>query len=203
MNNWILYSLLKNNNVNIDSVVAAAVAKIVGNADTSFDTLEEIAAWIEAHPESVAAINKEIQNIKTQLENIELTPGPAGATPEIGNNGNWIIAGVDTGITALGTVISSTRINEQGHLIISFTDGSEFDAGNVTGEQGPQGIQGKPFTIAKTYSSIEEMNNDFYNEAIDSGAFVIIVSETNDEDNAKLYVKGETSYTYVVDLSGM
>lgn len=45
--------------------IAKEVAKIINdNDDASVNTLEEIAAWIAAHPESVAAINKEISDLK-------------------------------------------------------------------------------------------------------------------------------------------
>lgn len=77
------------------------------------------------------------------------------------------------------------------------------------GEPGPQGIKGdtgadgKPFSVAKTYATIEEMNNDYDNPDIEVGAFVMIVNDTNTEDNAKLYSKGQTDYTFIVDLSGM
>lgn len=46
-------------------IAAAEVAKIINDNDnTSINTLEEIAAWIADHPESVAAINKEISDVK-------------------------------------------------------------------------------------------------------------------------------------------
>ena len=41
--------------------IADAVAGIVGGADASYDTLKEIADWIKAHPESVAALNTSIE----------------------------------------------------------------------------------------------------------------------------------------------
>ena len=40
--------------------IANAVASIVDGADSSYDTLKEIAAWIAAHPESVAELNAAI-----------------------------------------------------------------------------------------------------------------------------------------------
>lgn len=50
----------------VGQAISAEVAKIINdNDDTSINTLQEIAAWIAAHPESVAAINKEIGDIKT------------------------------------------------------------------------------------------------------------------------------------------
>ncbi|MBD5135254.1 MAG: hypothetical protein HDT39_04735 [Lachnospiraceae bacterium] len=74
------------------------------------------------------------------------------------------------------------------------------------GQQGPQGIQGEkgePFSIAKVYSSVEAMNSDFSNENVKEGQFVVIdTGDVNDEDNAKLFVKGETKYFFITDLSG-
>ena len=80
--------------------------------------------------------------------------GPAGndgvaPTITIGSNGHWYINGTDTGIPAqgpqgdqgdtgpqgdkgdTGRSITNTEINENGHLIISFSDGTTQDAGQV------------------------------------------------------------------------
>lgn len=74
------------------------------------------------------------------------------------------------------------------------------------GEKGSQGIQGprgEAFSIAKTYSSIAAMNADYGNDDVSVGQFVLIdTGDVDDEDNAKLYVKSETQYTYITDLSG-
>ncbi len=77
---------------------------------------------------------------------------------------------------------------------------------SLQGKQGVQGVQGpigKPFTVAKTYQSVDEMNADYNNPDIDIGSFVVIVSSVENEDNAKLYIKGENDYVFVVDMSGM
>ena len=49
------------------AVAALVVAEIVGDASDSFDTLEEIAAWIEAHPNDVAAMVKRITELETAM----------------------------------------------------------------------------------------------------------------------------------------
>lgn len=49
------------------AVAALVVAEIVGDASDSFDTLEEIAAWIEAHPNDVAAMVKRITDLETAM----------------------------------------------------------------------------------------------------------------------------------------
>ena len=99
---------------------------------------------------------------------------------------------------------------------ISFNDGQTFqeklEAGMLKGDKGDQGLQGiqgekgekgDPFTIKKTYSSIDEMNADFSNPDIPEGSFVMIdTGNVEDVDNAKLYVKGVSSFTFITDLSG-
>lgn len=79
-------------------------------------------------------------------------------------------------------------------------------AGELKGDQGIQGVQGiqgpagKDFSIYKTYDSIEDMNNDKDN--IPENEFILIASNIEDEDNAKLYVKTEDELVFLTDLSG-
>ncbi len=69
------------------------------------------------------------------------------------------------------------------------------------GPIGPQGPTGEGFSIYKTYNSIESMNNDTDN--VPTGKFVLITSDVEDPDNAKLFVKNsEGSFTFETDMSG-
>lgn len=71
------------------------------------------------------------------------------------------------------------------------------------GDKGNQGDKGDPFAIAKVYASIAAMNAGYATDGVTQGQFVIIdTGNVNDEDNAKLYVKGVSAYTYITDLSG-
>ena len=86
--------------------------------------------------------------------------------------------------------------------------GPKGDKGE-TGAQGPQGLQGpkgdagEPFTIAKTYNSIAEMNAGYATDEVKIGQFVVIdTGNVNNADNAKLYIKGAEAYTFLTDLSG-
>lgn len=69
-----------------------------------------------------------------------------------------------------------------------------------TGPVGDTGAKGDPFTIYKTYSSISAMNADASN--VPEGMFVAISSTVEDPDNAKLYLKGNSSFSFVTDMSG-
>lgn len=69
------------------------------------------------------------------------------------------------------------------------------------GPVGPKGDTGEGFSVYKTFSSIEEMNNEA--TSVPEGKFVLIASNTEDPDNSKMFVKNnEGSFTFLNDLSG-
>lgn len=83
------------------------------------------------------------------------------------------------------------------------------DVGNLRGEMGatgPQGATGEtgpagaPFTIYRTYATIVLMEADFAN--VPDGSFVAIQSNVEDPDNAKLYLRGNSEFTFITDMSG-
>lgn len=91
---------------------------------------------------------------------------------------------------------------EQGDQGIQGEKGEKGDQG-IQGAKGDKGDTGEGFQITKTYSSVEAMNNDFDNPDIKIGDFVLINTDNvEEEDNARLYVKGETQFSYLTDLSG-
>lgn len=78
--------------------------------------------------------------------------------------------------------------------------GPKGDKGN-TGDRGPQGIQGvagKDFEIAKTFSSVKEMSGT----GLSDGDFVMVSSDVEDVDNAKLYIWNGKQFNFISDLSG-
>lgn len=68
-------------------------------------------------------------------------------------------------------------------------------------------VKGDAFSIRKTYPSIAAMNADVNNADIIEGSFVLINTDVENPDNARLYVKvrnenGTYSYNFLVDMSG-
>jgi hypothetical protein len=59
------------NKVATVQTVADKIAEVVAGADTSFDTLKEIAEWIKAHPEDVAELNTLVQENKDSIQSLE------------------------------------------------------------------------------------------------------------------------------------
>ena len=76
----------------------------------------------------------------------------------------------------------------------------EIGATGPTGATGAQGPAGAPFTIFKTYETIALMEADFNN--VPDGSFVAIQSTVEDPDNAKLYLRGNSEFTFITDMSG-
>ena len=82
-------------------------------------------------------------------------------------------------------------------------DKGEQGVAGPVGPAGKDGKDGKPFTIAKVFTSVAEMNKGFATDGIAEGAFVIInTGNVEDEDNGKLYYKGNAKYEFLTDLSG-
>lgn len=129
---------------------------------------------------------------------------------------NTNVAVGDTIFDVNGEVFTVTAVTEAGATVgtalsgvsMKGPQGVQGERGE-TGERGPQGIQGPQgakgdsVAIAKTYKSVAAMNKGFATDNVKEGQFVIIdTGNVDDEDNAKLYVKGKTAYSYITDLSG-
>ena len=66
---------------------------------------------------------------------------------------------------------------------------------NIKGEAGT-------FAISRTYPSIVAMNAGYSTDNVPIGGLVVIDSNISDPDNAKLFVKGNSQYDYLTDMSG-
>lgn len=122
--------------------------------------------------------------------------GTNGSTPTIKAS-----SGSNVGAVGTPTVTASTS-----GTTTTFTFDYLKGATGATGPQGPQGPRGEkgdPFSVSKVYSSVSAMNSGFSSDGVPSGGFVLIdTGNVNDADNAKLYYKGATAYTFLTDLSG-
>lgn len=104
----------------IDAKIQAAVTdmknQILGltDADTTideaYDTLKEVAAWIDEHGETAAAFSTDITALKTAVQALQ----DAGATKVEASetNGNIKINGVETTVFTMPETISADKITE-------------------------------------------------------------------------------------------
>lgn len=64
-------------------------------------------------------------------------------------------------------------------------------------------VKGDAFSIKKVYPSVSDMNADLDNPEIKEGDFVLInTNDVEDPDNAQLYIRTETGFRFLVDMSG-
>lgn len=62
---------------------------------------------------------------------------------------------------------------------------------------------GDAFVIVKTYPSIQAMQDDYNNPEVKKGQFVMIdTGDVENEEDSRLYLKGDTEWKFISDLSG-
>lgn len=62
---------------------------------------------------------------------------------------------------------------------------------------------GDTFVIVKTYPSIQAMQDDYNNPEVKKGQFVMIdTGDVENEEDSRLYLKGNTEWKFISDLSG-
>lgn len=97
-------------------------------------------------------------------------------------------------------------IGGEAQTIKIFVGDNSYDVTVYNGLKGDKGDTGEGFSIFKTFSSVNAMIND--RASIPEGAFVIIASSSEDEDNAKLFVRANpgdaetTGFSFLTDMSG-
>lgn len=116
------------NKVATEATVAKEVAKVVGGAGESFDTLKEIADWIAAHPNSVAEINAKIAEntakINTHARDIALN------TSRVDKNTSDIAAQAQR-ITSVQSSVNVLSTSKQDKLSIADGYSSENPVATV------------------------------------------------------------------------
>lgn len=147
------------------------------------------------------------------IQGIQGEVGPTGAKGDNGEDGAAWLTG--TSAPSAQGVDGDFYLNTSNWDVYQKASGTWTKTGNIKGatgtagvkgdqgETGAQGPKGDPFAIAKTYASISAMNAGYASDDVGEGQFVAIdTGNVEDEDNAKLYLKGSSAYTYITDMSG-
>lgn len=78
-----------------------------------------------------------------------------------------------------------------------------YDYVNDTYQDSGINAVGDAFTIVKTYSSVQAMEDDYNNSEVKAGQFVMIdTGNVENEEDSRLYLKGNTEWKFISDLSG-
>ena len=130
--------------------------------------------------------------------------GDTGDTGPMGPQGPQGIQGIQGEKGLQGDIGPQGEQGPKGEQGIQGEQGPKGDTGEQ-GPIGPQGPQGKPFTIKKTYATIQNMIDDYDN--MDLNDYVMIKGDIEHEDNAKMFAKLEIEdpnyrWQYIADFSG-
>lgn len=101
-----------------------------------------------------------------------------------------------------GTTLTITSASGTSSVNLKGSKGEKGETGEK-GEKGDKGDKGDGIQIYRTFPSVAEMFAGVETDGVPEGAFVIISNDDeNDPENARLYVKNDTTYQFISDLSG-
>ena len=167
------------------AATSATLAAISATAIAN-EKIEIINSAIIASSSSTAAANT------AALSAVSATAGANAATLSANSAAykiDGMTASINAGDPSLNPTVSLTLVD--GHYVLTFSN-----------MKGAKGDTGEAFHIVKTYASISDMNADYSGTDVKVGEYVMIVSTVEDPDNAKVYIKGSSAYSFVVDMSG-
>ena len=189
-----------------DDAETARVVAERGRVSAEEERAAEEAARAEAEAERVES---ELGRADAERARVAADKARDEAVEEVANT----VLSTDAAATSLASDAEATAAvtlvgegeERRFHFAFGIPKGKQGIQGpqGLPGVPGIQGPQGKPFGLAKIYASEAAMNADFNNPDIAVGDFVMInTGDVDDEENSRIYVKKESAYSYVTDMSG-
>lgn len=109
--------------------VANEIAKIVGGADSSYDTLKEIADWIKAHPNDASELASRISNLESGKLDKVTTAYDYSRLYGINTKGEQMLFTVSgTGVIQGGIVARLSASGEQGQIKVPENPTKDYHA---------------------------------------------------------------------------
>ena len=186
-NNWFVYDSIKRNYIDTGILAkglsAYEIAVKNGFVGTESDWLQflrqpaldaakEAMYALDLVNQAIVRVDKAVKDAEEAIENAKVAVDKAN---EISNNPMKIV---------------------DGYWYAYNFDTKEYYNTNIR-------ANGKSFKIAKVYSSVSEMINDYNTTDVEIGEFVWInTGNVEDPDDSKLYLKTNTEWQLVGDLSG-
>ena len=186
-NNWFVYDSIKRNYVDtgifakgLSAYEVAVKNGFVGTESDwlqflrqpALDAAEEAMYALDLVNQAIVRVDKAVEDAEIAISNAEYAADKAN---EISNNPMKIV---------------------DGYWYAYNFDTKEYYNTNIR-------ANGKSFKIAKVYSSVSEMINDYNTTDVEIGEFVWInTGNVEDPDDSKLYLKTNTEWQLVGDLSG-
>lgn len=116
--------------------------------------------------------------------------------------GQLLIDGINSAEVAEKALENATELVENPPKIVNGTWWF-YDYTDKTYKDTSINAVGDAFTIVKTYASVAAMQADYSNPEVGIGQFVMIdTGDVNNEEDSQLYLKGDTDWKFISDLSG-
>lgn len=172
--------------------------KAAANADEKASAAETAT---QSANEAATNTNQAIQNAKTATDAANASASSANQATENANtaasNANSKATLADTAAAnANDTAEHPTYIGEDHYVYKWNKTAKAYDKTDIY-------TKGDAFSIKKVYASVAELEADKSNPDIAEGDFVLVnTGDVEDPDNAKLYVKADGDFEFLVDMSG-
>lgn len=133
-------------------MVSESISPNLGEDVEGLSEVEQLIVYVDGKLQDVIAAGDAALNAATKV-------------PYISENGTWMVwdpeslGYIDTGVGTggpqgdQGVSVTKTVVDENGHLMVSFSDGNVVDAGKVKGDKGDKGDQGISVTESTINSS--------------------------------------------------
>ena len=157
-------------NKSVRTIASEEVAKIVDGAPKTFDTLKEIADWIESHPESVAELNSRLTSVEGSVSTLSSTVEGLGTSVEgLESKDAELETSIGEATGRIGT-LESTIGNAESGLVkdikdnataISTVDGKvDSLTGRVVANEGAiETLNGSVATLESDVTSLKEFKD--------------------------------------------
>lgn len=122
-------------------VTETELEELIGTAPENLNTLKELADALNNDEDFAATVTQELTDIKNDIENISLTPGPQGATGPQGPTGATGATGAKGNQGATGAKGNTGATGPKGDTGLTGSTGPKGATGN-TGATGPKGDTG-------------------------------------------------------------
>ena len=192
-------TIIPGENVSIDQFGS----KVIISAKMQEAEWGSISGALSAQTDLLAELNNKVNKINgKQLSTNDYTDEDKNLVKTINSKVEKVEPGKNIIVSRDGSTVTISASDVYGESAYEIAVKNGFEGSEsewLNSLKGEKGDPGEPFKISKTFNSISELNGD----GLEDGSFVMIVTNENNEDNAKVFVYSNNEFKFLVDLSGL
>ena len=193
-------NIIEGKNINIDT---QGNNVIISGPDVVSSSWGNITGEIEKQEDLKVKLDSKVDKVDgKQLSTNDYTDEDKNLVKTINSKVEKVEPGKNIIVSRDGSTVTISASDVYGESAYEIAVKNGFEGSEsewLNSLKGEKGDQGEPFKISKTFNSISELNGD----GLEDGSFVMIVTNENNEDNAKVFVYSNNEFKFLVDLSGL